>query len=158
MRKILRLLCALVDGVIVMFACQIVLFGLFGVPLDGSFTAQTFFMLVYCVYNGLFLRYMHGQTPGKAIGRLVVVELPLEENLANLQKGQRGRNWQKISLHVLFLRESCKAMYFFPLVGWIAGLVAIGMILFGREPLHDRLSQTVVVFVGGISKIGKNDK
>jgi len=153
MKKILRLLCALVDWIVVMFASQIVLIGLFGVPLDESFTAQTFFMLVYCVYNGLFLRYMNGQTPGKAIGRLVVAELPLEEG-ENFSKNFNRR--QKPGLHVLFMRESCKALYFFPLIGWVAGLVAVVMILFGKEPLHDRLSQTVVVFVGGVNKNNKN--
>jgi len=135
-KAMLRLLCALVDWIIVMFACQIVLIGLFNVPMNIGFTAQTFFMIVYCIYNGLFTRYMHGQTPGKAVGRLAVIdsEFPPEEK-------------QKPAMNDLILRESCKALFFFPIVGWLVGLVTIIILLLGYEPLHDRVGKTTVIFI-----------
>ena len=134
-KAMLRLLCGLVDWIIVMFASQVVLIGLFDIPMGAGFTAEAFFMLAYCVYNILLVRYMHGQTAGKAIGRLVVIdaEFPLEE-------------WKRPGFHMLLLRESCKTMYFFPIVGWLAGLVSVVLLLAKRAPLHDQIGKTAVVF------------
>ena len=136
---IVRLLCGLVDWIIVTVVCQIVLFGILNVEM--GLTPLIYFMIVYCVYNGLFVKYMHGQTPGKALGRLVVINT---ENPPNER--------QQIALFNLFLRESCKALYFFPIAGWLAGLVSVVLILVQRTPFHDSIGRTMVVFVG------KNDR
>jgi len=123
-----------------MFAAQITVFGFFGVPMYAGLTPITFFIVVFCVYNVLFTYYMNGQTPGKALGRLVVVD---EQAPVNEREPR-----QKPELTALFLRESCKAMYSFPVVGWIAGTVAVLMLVMGHVPLHDRVGKTVVIFVG----------
>ena len=136
MKALLRLLCGLVDFIIITVVCQIVFIGLFGMPMD-SIAPLVLTMMVFCIYNGLFVRYMHGQTPGKAVGRLVVIdaEFPPSE-------------MQKPEFHALLLREACKALYLVPVVGWAIGLAAIVMIIFKREPLHDKVGKTTVIFVG----------
>jgi len=135
MLTLLRLLCAIVDWLIPTVASQIVLIGLFNMPLDIGFTAVMAFMMTYVVYHVLFTRYMNGQTPGKAIGRLIVVtKSPPEER-------------EPSEFHELVLRESCKAMYFFPIVGWAAGLLAIGALILNKEPLHDKMASTQVRFI-----------
>ena len=135
-KAVLRLLCGLVDGIIVMFASQVILIGLFDIHTGAGLAAQAYFMMIFCVYNALFVRAMQGQTPGKAIGRLVVLdaEFPLDE-------GKRP------SLYALFLRESCKAFYLFPVIGWLFGIVSLGLLLGQKEPIHDRVGKTAVVFV-----------
>jgi len=144
-----------------MFAAQITVFGFFGVPMYAGLTPITFFIVIYCVYNVLFTYYMNGQTPGKALGRLVVVdEYSYGGQHASVQISNAelhppaidGELRQKPELTALFLRESCKAMYSFPVVGWVAGLMAIIMLMAGRVPLHDRVGKTVVVFVGKVKK------
>ena len=140
MKIFLRILCYLVDFIIIMFAVQIVLIGFLDMPMDVGLTPITFFMMTYCIYNVLFTYYMHGQTPGKAVGRLCVVD--------DRQPVEESKKQSTPELHALFLRETCKALYFFPIVGQLAGLVMLFMIIIGRAPLHDRVGKTAVVFIG----------
>ena len=144
MKFLLRLLCYLVDFIIVMFAAQVVLIGFFDLPMNQGLTPITFFIVIFCVYNVLFTYYMNGQTPGKALGRLFVVD-----EQAPVTDGERRL---KPELSALFLRESCKAFYSFPVVGWVAGVVAVFMLAIGQVPLHDRVGRTIVVFVGKSKK------
>ena len=55
-KAVLRLLCGLVDGIIVMFASQVILIGLFDIHTGAGFAAQAYFMMIFCVYNALFVR------------------------------------------------------------------------------------------------------
>ena len=138
MKKVLRLLCGLIDFVIVTVLCQAVLIGVFNIPLNAGFAPLLLLIAAYCMYNGLLTRYMGGQTPGKVIGKIAVIdaEAPPEE--------KRPRP----DPHDLLLREGCKALYLVPVIGWIFGSISIIMILIGVKTLHDRVGKTTVIFVG----------
>jgi len=133
-----------------MFAVQIVLIGFFDMPMDSGLTPITFFMMIYCIYNVLFTYYMNGQTPGKAVGRLCVIDdsQPIETEETEETEIEEGKRQPKLELHALFLRETCKAFYFFPVVGWLFGLIMLFLVIIGRAPLHDRVGKTTILFIG----------
>ena len=134
MRVLLRFLCFAVDFVVVMFALQIVLFGFMDLSPDAGLAPLVFFIAAFAVYNILFVYYMGGQTPGKAVGRLFVKDIERD-------------GLEKPDMSQLFLRESLKAIYFVPVIGQLIGLASAVLVMFGKSSLHDYVGRTAVLFL-----------
>ena len=71
LRALMRLLCALIDYLVLMLPVQLVLLYWIGAdPLSADFL----FRLLFAVYGVLLVEYNHGATLGKMVGRLKVVD------------------------------------------------------------------------------------
>lgn len=128
MRSLIRLLCGVVDAIIVMAPVQLVLIGAFKVR--GT-QANFLFELLFAVYGTLFLHYMNGQTLGKWIGKLAVVD----------------KDGGDAPLLFLGLRELTKGLYFVPYFGWLLGLVSLIMMFLKGRAIHDYIGNTLVLTV-----------
>jgi uncharacterized RDD family membrane protein YckC len=126
MRSFIRLLCGLVDVIIVMAPVQFVIMGAFKTP---ESQASFLFELLFAVYGTLFLHYMNGQTPGKLIGKLTVVD-------------KDGGN---VPILYLGLRELSKSLYFVPYFGWLLGIISLIMMFSKGRAIHDYIGNTMVL-------------
>ena len=127
LRGVLRLLCALVDYLLLMLPVQLVL--LYWIGAD-ALSADFLFRLLFAVYGVLMVEYNNGATLGKKIGRLKVAD----------------RAGGKPPILYVGLRELIRAMYLIPVAGWIAGLVSVVMLFAAGTTLHDMAGNTRVIF------------
>ncbi len=123
----LRILCGLLDAMIVMIPLQFIMLGIFQV---SAAQAELLYKFLFAVYGALFTEYL-GSTPGKYLGRLRC----------------RDVNGGKAPMLYTGLRELVKAMYFIPVVGWGAAAVSLVMMVVRRDgrTLHDMVGNTSVV-------------
>lgn len=126
LRGVTRLLCALIDYLILMLPVQFVL--LFWIK-TNALSADFLFRLLFAVYGVLMIEYNNGATLGKMIGRLKVVD----------------RAGGKPTVLYTGLRELIRAMYLIPIVGWAAGLVSTVMLFVKGTTLHDMAGNSRVI-------------
>ena len=114
---VLRVLCTLLDAILIMIPLQFLMIGVFQVP---AAQADLLYKFLFAVYGALFTVYLGG-TPGKYLGKLCCVYTGL--------------------------RELVKAMYFIPVIGWLAAAVSIVMMTVRKDgrTLHDLAGNTKVV-------------
>lgn len=124
----LRVLCGVVDFIIIMLPVQFIMLGVFQVSPNQ---ADFFFKILFAVYGALFTEYW-GKTPGKYFGKLRVVD----------------SSGSKSSLLYLGLRELAKSLYLVPIFGQVALVVSLGMMIFRKDgrALHDIIGNTKVVY------------
>lgn len=131
---LLRILCSLIDLLVLLVPMQLVVLGVFGVqPMQASYL----FLLLYAVYGTLCCEIAGGMTLGKYCGKMCVLD----------------RDGTKPSLMYLGLRELTKAMYLQPLAGPVLMLVSLGLYLARGVTLHDLISRTRVVYLGQAKRI-----
>lgn len=112
----MRLLCALIDYLVLMLPVQLILLCWIGAdPLSADFL----FRLLFAVYGVLLVEYNHGATLGKMVGRLKVVD----------------KAGGKPAVLYVGLRELIRSMYLIPLAGWAAAL-ALAFRLLGLPLLY----------------------
>ena len=127
LRGVLRLLCALVDYLLLMLPVQLVL--LYWIRAD-ALSADFLFRLLFAVYGVLMVEYNNGATLGKMVGRLKVVD----------------KAGGKPTILYVGLRELIRAMYLIPIAGWAAALVSTVMLFARGATLHDMAGNTRVIF------------
>lgn len=126
--SVIRLLCGVIDTIIIMFPVQFIMMGIFQV---SSRQADLLFKLLFAVYGVLFIEYMGGRTPGKIFGRIKVTD-----NAGTAPP-----------MLYAGLRELAKSIYFVPYIGWVLGAVSAAMIIFGNgRAIHDYIGNTSVVY------------
>ncbi len=125
---ILRLLCGVVDFIIIMIPIQFIMMGVFQV---STRQADLFFQLLFAVYGTLLNEYW-GMTVGKYFGKLKIVDM----------------DHQKPSILYLGLRELSKSLYLIPYVGWCLCLISVFMILLRKDKraIHDLIANTKIVY------------
>lgn len=127
LQGIMRLLCALVDYLLLMLPVQLIL--LYWIGTD-ALSADFLFRLLFAVYGVMMVEYAQGATLGKMLGRLKVVD----------------KAGGKPAVLYVGLRELVRSMYLIPLVGWAAGLVSTVMLFVRGTTLHDMAGNTRVIF------------
>lgn len=129
-RSIIRMLCFCIDYIIVLIPIQFIMIG---VLQASSSQAELLYKLLFVVYNALFIEYSHGQTLGKILGKVMVIDT----------------SGTKASLMYLGIRELTKVMYLIPVVGWILGFISFVMMLVRTDgrTLHDLAGNTKVNYV-----------
>lgn len=142
MRKpntVLRILCGVVDGMIVMTPIQMIMLGIFGV---SSRQADLLFQFLFAVYGALLTEYW-GQTAGKYFGRLCVADA----------------NGGKAPILYVGLRELAKSLYIIPVFGWIACAASMIMMMVRKDgrTLHDLAGNTRVVYRFEVEKEKENE-
>ncbi len=137
-KNILRLLCAVIDFIIVMMPIQFVMMGIFGV---SQSQADLLFKFLFAVYGALLLEYMGGRTIGKWAGQLVVVDNDSEAD---------GKN-----MLYLGIRELSKSLYFIPYIGWAICLISIIMMFYNGRSLHDVIGGTKVLTATEVTRCRK---
>lgn len=126
---ILRLLCAIIDLIIVLIPVIFIMKELFHIS-DSQ--AELLLKLLLAVYGVLFMEYMNGATPAKRIGKIRVISI----------------DGTKPSLVEYGMREMLKSLYFVPLIGWFLCLVSAAMLFVGSgRTIHDRIARTKVIYV-----------
>lgn len=127
-KSVLRILCGLVDAIIIMIPIQFIMMGVFQVSMRQG---DLFLQLLFAVY-GVLLNEYWGMTVGKYFGKLCIVDM----------------DGQKVTMMYLGLRELSKSLYFIPYVGWGLCLISIIMMLVRKDgrTLHDFIANTNVVF------------
>ena len=130
MRKsgaILRILCGILDGLIIMIPIQMIMMGIFEVSIRQ---AELFFQFLFAVYGTLFTEYW-GQSLGKYFGRLKCADA----------------NGGKAPILYVGVRELVKSLYIVPVFGWAACGVSIVMMFVRKDgrTLHDLAGNTKVV-------------
>ena len=126
-RGVMRLLCAVIDELILMVPVQFVLLAWIQ---TNALSADFLFRLLFAVYGVLMVEYNNGATLGKKIGRLKVVD----------------RAGGKPPVLYVGLRELIRAMYLIPVAGWIAGLISTILMFAAGTTLHDMAGNTRVIF------------
>ena len=123
----LRILCALLDAVILMIPMQFVMIGIFRVSVPQ---AELLYKFLFAVYGALFTEHL-GATPGKYLGKLCCVDA----------------DGTKAPILYVGLRELVKAMYLIPVIGWLAAAVSVVMMAVRKDgrTLHDLAGNTKVV-------------
>lgn len=123
----LRILCALLDAIILMIPIQFVMFGIFRVSAPQ---ADLLYKFLFAVYGALFTEHLGG-TPGKYLGKLCCEDA----------------DGGKAPLLYVGLRELVKSMYFIPVIGWLAAVASVVMMIVRRDgrTLHDLVGNTRVV-------------
>lgn len=122
----LRLLCGLIDYLLLLVPVQMLMLGVMRQPASR---VDFLFRLLFAVYGVLMTEYCNGATLGKRFGRLIVVD----------------RSGGKAAMLYLGLRELVKSMYLIPGVGWIAGAISVVMMLVSGSSLHDKAGGTQVI-------------
>lgn len=127
--SLIRLLCGLIDVIIIMLPVQFIMMGIFQV---STRQADLLFKLLFAVYGVLFMEYMQGRTIGKYFGKIKV----------------RDKAGDKPSMLYTGLRELAKSLYFIPYIGWALGAVSVFMIVFGNgRAIHDYIGNTMVSYL-----------
>lgn len=137
MRKpnaVLRSLCGVLDGLIIMLPIQLIMLGIFGV---SAGQADLLFKFLFAVYGALLTEYW-GHTVGKYFGRLKCVDV----------------SGAKAPMLYVGLRELVKSLYIVPVFGWIACAVSLIMMLTREDGrmLHDFAGNTRVVYQFDVQK------
>lgn len=115
LRALMRLLCALIDYLVLMLPVQLILLCWIGAdPLSADFL----FRLLFAVYGVLLVEYNHGATLGKMVGRLKVVD----------------KAGGKPAVLYVGLRELIRSMYLIPLP--VAAALALAFRLLGLPLLY----------------------
>lgn len=127
LKCMIRLLCGLIDYLLVLLPVQLVMLGV--MQLEAS-QVDLLFRLLFAVYGALMIEYGEGATIGKKFGRLMVVD----------------RAGTKAPMLYVGLRELVRSMYFIPVAGWIAGAVSLVMMLGTGRTLHDMVGNTMVIY------------
>ena len=142
MRKtsiLLRILCSLIDLLVLLVPVQLIVLGVFGVqPMQASYL----FLLLWAVYGTLCCEITGGMTLGKYCGKLCVLD----------------RDGTKPSLMYAGLRELTKAMYLQPLAGPVLMIVSLGLYLVRGVTLHDMIGHTRVVYLGQAKRISREQE
>lgn len=131
MRKpnaVLRILCGVLDVLIIMFPIQLIMLGIFGV---STGQADLLFKFLFAVYGALLTEYW-GQTAGKYFGKLKCVDV----------------SGGKAPMLYVGIRELVKSLYIVPVFGWIACAASILMMVVRKDGrmLHDFAGNTKVVY------------
>lgn len=126
---LLRILCTLLDVILVMIPIQFLMMGIFKVS-EGQ--AELLYKFLFAVYGALMTEYC-GRSVGKYFGKLTVVDT----------------SGNKASILFLGLRELVKAMYFIPVIGWLFCLVSIIMMIIRKDGrgLHDIVGNTQAAYL-----------
>lgn len=124
---LLRLLCGLIDYLIVLLPVQLLMLGVMQVSANQ---ADLLFRLLFAVYGVVMIEYNEKATIGKKFGKLMVVD----------------RAGTKAPMLYVGLRELVRSMYLIPVAGWIAGLVSVAMMLTTGKTLHDMAGGTMVIY------------
>lgn len=126
---ILRILCGVIDFIILLAPIQFIMIGLFNV---STSQAEFFMKLLMAVYGALFIEYANGKTIGKIFGKIVVTDM----------------SGVKPSLMYAGIRELTKSLYLIPVVGWLLAVVSIFMMLFRKDgrALHDFTGNTKIIY------------
>lgn len=124
----LRLLCAVLDAVIVMLPIQFVMMGIFKVSVGQ---AELLYKFLFAVYGTLMTEYFVG-TAGKYLGRLAV----------------RDASGGKAPILFVGLRELVKAMYLIPVIGWGLCIISVVMMFVRKDGrgIHDIAGNTKVMY------------
>lgn len=137
MRKtsmLLRVLCSVIDLLVLMLPMQLLVIGVLGMnPVQANYL----FILLWAVYGTLCCEFTGGMTLGKYCGKLCVLD----------------RDGTKPSLMYLGLRELTKAMYLQPMVGWILMMISWMCYAVRGTTLHDMIGRTRVVYHGQAKRI-----
>lgn len=123
---LLRILCGIVDFLIIMAPIQFIMMGVFQVSVRQ---ADLFFKLLFAVYGALATEYF-GMSLGKYFGRLKVIDV----------------SGVKPPMMYSGLRELAKSLYFIPYIGWAAAAVSLLMMMVRTDgrALHDLIGNTRV--------------
>lgn len=139
MRKtniLLRILCGLIDLLVLLLPVQLVVLGVFGIePIQANYL----FLLLWAVYGTLCGEIAGGMTLGKYFGKMCVLD----------------QDGTKPSLMYLGLRELTKAMYLQPLAGLVLMILSLGLYVFRGTTLHDMIGHTQVVYLRQAKRIQK---
>lgn len=127
LKCIMRLLCGLIDYLLVLLPVQLLMLG---VMQRSANEVDILFRLLFAVYGALMVEYYGGATIGKKFGRLMVVD----------------RSGTKAPMLYVGLRELVRSMYLIPAAGWIAGAVSVAMMLITGRTLHDIVGNTMVIY------------
>ena len=123
----MRLLCALIDLLLLLVPVQLLMLGVLGVSAQQ---VDFLFRLLFAVYGVLMVEYCNGATIGKRFGKLRVVD----------------RSGAKPTMLYVGLRELIRSMYLIPVAGWIVGAVSVVMMLVNGRTLHDMVGNTQVIY------------
>ena len=123
----MRLLCALIDLLLLLVPVQLLMLGVLGVSAQQ---VDFLFRLLFAVYGVLMVEYCNGATIGKRFGKLRVVD----------------RSGAKPTMLYVGLRELVRSMYLIPVAGWIVGAVSVVMMLVNGRTLHDMVGNTQVIY------------
>lgn len=140
MRKpgaVLRILCGILDGLIIMIPIQMIMMGIFEVSIRQ---AELFFQFLFAVYGTLLTEYW-GQSLGKYFGRLRCMDA----------------GGGKAPILYVGIRELVKSLYIVPVFGWAACAVSIAMMFVRKDgrTLHDLAGNTRVVYRFEIQRKGE---
>lgn len=124
---VMRLLCSVIDYLLLMFPVQLVMLGILGIPADN---VDFLFRPLFAIYGVLMIEYNNGATVGKHFGKLMVVD-------------SRGG---KVSMLYAGIRELIRAMYLIPIFGWAAGAASALMLVFTGKTIHDFAANTKVIY------------
>lgn len=124
----LRILCGILDVLIVMIPIQFIMMGIFGV---STGQADLLYKFLFAVYGTLLTEYWGG-TVGKYFGKICCVDI----------------NGGKVPILYMGLRELVKSMYLIPVIGWFAGGISVIMLIMRKDGrmLHDFVGNTKVVY------------
>ena len=139
MRDVLRLFCAFVDAIIVAIIYYLILHVIARHPVELSFVTVVVFAFIFAVYNGAMLCAMKGSSPGKRIGKFIVLEWITDPE-----------KLREISVHTAIVREGLKAFYCVPILGWAALAFSIYRMFDVGETLHDFITKTAVTLLDDI--------
>lgn len=137
---LLRILCGIVDFMVIMLPVQFIMLGIFAVsPSQADFL----FKFLYAVYGALFIEYW-GKTLGKYFGKLQVIDI----------------SGEKPVLLYLGLRELAKSLYLIPFVGWVAAVISLAMMAVRKDgrSLHDFIGNTKVVYEWQVRQEEDNER
>ena len=123
----MRLLCALIDLLLLLLPVQLLMLGVLGANVQQ---VDFLFRLLFAVYGVLMVEYLDGATIGKRFGKLRVVD----------------RSGVKPRMLYVGLRELVRSMYMIPVAGWIVGAVSLVLLFVNGRTLHDMVGNTKVIY------------
>lgn len=125
---ILRILCGLLDAILIMLPIQLIMMGIFQV---STGQADLLYKFLFAVYGTLLTEY-RGGTIGKYFGKLCCVDV----------------NGGKPPIMYVGIRELTKSLYFVPVFGWAAAAISLVMLIVRKDGrmLHDFVGNTRVVY------------
>lgn len=123
-----RILAFLIDYLMIYNTVFMILYFGFGI---SPMTSIRLSHVISTFYNILFVYYYNGQTIGKKISKLQVI--------------QAG---EKPSLMSISIREVAKLLYIIPVFGLIIIIVDVILLFMRRRLIHDLLSETFLIYNG----------
>lgn len=125
-RGIMRLLCAFIDYVLVMFPVQFVMLYVMQIELSS---VDFLFRLLLAVYGLLMVEYNKARRWGRC-----------------LTAQSHGQDWRETSGALRRPAGACEVHVPHPHRGWAAGLISTVMLLLKGTTLHDMAGNTKVIF------------